>query len=261
MERGNCESDRSLDRRQYVALIGASSLALAGCSGGGNDDSENGGDSNGDRDNDSSETGGEDGTDNEDGTDGQDGQNQNGESGIAPKTFSGSGDRSGETVQMRDGLVVAESTHEGSGTFEITLEGGQFPRVLARADGTFDGKEATYTQQREYTLNIVADGAWELTIRQPRADSGDSVPVMYSGSGSDVVGPVDLPDEVTARFTNNSSQFNASVTAYPQIVDTASPVFGFVGPDSEAENPFPGAGITWVDIDINTDSSWTLAFE
>jgi len=244
MEGDSSELDSLLDRRQYVALVGASSFALAGCSG----------------DGDNEDSGGNEGTDSNDETGGQDDQNQGGEPEIEPKTFSDSGALSGETVQMEDGLVVGEATHDGSGTFEITLEGGQVPKYLAASDGQYSGKEATYTDESEYTLNVVADGSWELTIRQPRADSGDSVPVTYSGAGSDVVGPVTLPEEVTARFTNNSSEFNASVTAYPQIVDIASPMF-VVGPESDAETQFAGSGISWIDIGINTDSDWTLEFE
>lgn len=270
MEGDSRESDRMLNRRQYVTLVGASSIALAGCSGGGDDDGNSGdgdgGTSDGSDGSDGTDGGdgtdGEDETDSGDETDGEDETDeQDEESVLAPKTFSGSGNTSGEPVQMEEGLVVAESTHDGSGTFEITLDGGQLPKYLADADGGFDGKEAVYTDEREYTLNVVADGSWELTIRQPRADSGDSVPVSYTGSGSDVVGPVDLPEEVTARFSNTSSEFNAAVTVYPQIIDTASPLFGFVGPNSDAETLFPGAGISWVDIDINTDSDWTLEFE
>ena len=251
MKGDSSELDSLLGRRQYVALVGASSFALAGCSGGGDNEDSSGNEG----------TDGEAGTDSSDETEGQDDQNQGEEPEIEPKTFSDSGTLSGETVQMEDGLVVGEATHDGSGTFEITLEGGQVPKYLAESDGQYSGKEATYTDESEYTLNVVADGSWELTIRQPRADSGDSVPVAYSGSGSDVVGPVDLPEEVTARFTNNSSEFNASVTAYPQIVDIASPMFGFVGPESDAETQFAGSGISWIDISINTDSDWTLEFE
>lgn len=255
MEDDSSEPDSLLNRRQYVAIVGASSFALAGCSGGG-DDEDSGG--NGGTDGEAgTETDREDGTD----TEGQGDQNPGGESGIEPKTFSGSGSLSGETVQMADGLVVGEATHGGSGTFEVTLEGDQFPKYLATAEGQYSGKEAVYTDESEYTLNVVADGSWELTIRQPRADSGDSVPVTYSGSGSDVVGPVNLPGEVTVRFTNNSSEFNASVTAYPQIIDNPTPVFGFVGPESEGETQFPGSGISWIDVSINTDTDWTLEFE
>lgn len=261
-------------------------VALAGCSGdgsgdgdssGGDDDGNSGTDgedgsdsaedsAGGDSDG-SGETDGSDGSDGSDGADGADSndgsgeegeQTQDGAAGREPITFSGTGSSSGETVQMQEGLVVAESSHGGSGRFEISLEGGQFPLVIASADGGFDGKEATYTEAREYTLNVVADGSWEVTIRQPRADSGESLPATYTGSGSDVVGPVDLSSDGTARFSH-SGQFAVQVTVYPQIIDIAGPILFRSFGEFEDDTIYAGNGISWIDIDA--DGPWTLELE
>jgi hypothetical protein len=265
MSRDSKETDRSLSRRQYVAVLSASSVALAGCGGGGGDDgdddstdetgSEDGGDG-GTGEDDSSETAG---TDSEGGSDGGDEntQGQDGNSGIEPLTFSGNGSESGETVQMQDGLAVGEASHGGTGQFRITLEGGQFPRALASGEGGYEGKGATYTENREYTLNVVADGSWNLTIRQPRADSAETPPVSFEGSGSDVVGPVNFAEDGTARFSHDG-EFAVAVTFYPQVIDTAAPLLNGFG-EFDDETVYPSRGISWVDIDA--DGSWTLEFE
>lgn len=255
------ETDRLLSRRQYVAVLSASSVALAGCSGGG-DASENDASTDGTDSEDGNESDTSSGTDGNDGADGSDGddentQRQGGDSGIEPLTFSGSGSTSGETVQLQEGLVVAEASHGGTGEFEITLEGGQFPKLLASAQGSYEGKQAGYTANREYTLNVVADGSWDLTIRQPRADSAESPPVSFSGTGSDVVGPVDFAEDGSARFSHDG-QFAVNVSFYPQSITSAQPVFNGYG-EFEDETVYPSYGICWVDIDA--DGAWTLEFE
>jgi hypothetical protein len=246
------EVDNLLSRRQYVAVLSASSVALAGCSGNG-DDGENDG---GDRGDDSSGTDGDDGDDGSDG-DRENTQSANEESGIEPITFSGNGSMSGETVQLQDGLAIGEAGHEGTGQFRITLEGGQVPRAFASTDGRYEGKGAVYTENREYTLNVVASGSWDLTIRQPRVDSAESPPVSFSGSGSDVVGPVNFAEGGTARFTHDG-QFAVRVSFYPQTITTAAPLFRSFG-EFEDETVYPSYGISWIDIDA--DGSWTLEFE
>lgn len=236
--------DRLLSRRQYVAVLSASSVALAGCNGGG-DDGENDG---------NAETDGDDGK--SDGDD-ENTPDQSKGSGIEPITFSGNGSMSGETVQLQDGLAIGEASHEGTGQFRITLDGGQIPKAFASTEVGYEGKGAVYTENREYTLNVVANGSWDLTIRQPRVDSAESPPASFSGSGSDVVGPVDFAEGGTARFTHDG-QFAVRVSFYPQTITTAAPLFRSFG-EFEDESVYPSYGISWVDIDA--DGSWTLEFE
>lgn len=251
MVRDGKKMDRSLSRRQYVALLSASSVALAGCSGG-DDAGTDGTDTEAGSD-DSSETDSENGSGGGD----EDTQSQNGSSAIEPLTFSGNGSMSGETVQLQDGLVVGEASHGGTGEFEITLEGGQYPRVLATAEGGYEGKQAGYTENREYTLNVVADGTWDLAIRQPRADSAESPPVSFSGSGPDVVGPVDVSQEGTANFSHDG-QYAVQVSFFPQAITSAVPLFNGYG-EFESETVYPSYGICWVDVDA--DGPWTIEFE
>lgn len=158
---------------------------------------------------------------------------------------------------MQDGLVAAEASHSGSGEFRITLEGGRYPRTLATSEGGYEGKEATYTDNREYTLNVVAGGSWNLTIRQPRTDSAEAPPVSFSGAGSDVVGPVDVSQEGSASMSHDG-QFAVAATFYPQSVQTAAPLFQSFG-EFESDTIYPSYGICWIDIDA--DGPWTLSLE
>jgi hypothetical protein len=154
-------------------------------------------------------------------------------------------------------LAIGEASHGGTGQFRITLEGEQIPRTFASTEGGYEGKGAVYTENRQYTLKVVASGSWDLTIRQPRVDSAESPPVSFSGSGSDVVGPVDFAEEGTARFTHDG-QFAVRVSFYPQVITSAAPVFNGFG-EFEAETVYPSYGISWIDIDA--DGAWTLEFE
>lgn len=349
MAEGGDESDPLLDRRQYVALVGASSVALAGCSGGG-DGGGDGGRSDDDQQSNDEESGDQNTGDSEDSDDsdqqsddeaaepanfalsvsvplavdrggevqvditventgGQEatqsitatlggntvttepatlgpGEQQSlsrtitapddtgeydltvtsdddsvtkaltVEVGTTPQTFSGTGQGGGETVQIEGGLVVTEATHGGTGTFEVSLQEVQFG-TLVRETGGYDGAEARFIDEGEYTLSVVADGEWEVTIRQPRADSGESVPVTYTGTSSEVVGPVELPQNGTARFSH-TGQEAVQVTVYTEQRPAGPILFRSFG-EFEDDTVYAGGLVSWIDVDA--DGNWTLELE
>ena len=92
--------------------------------------------------------------------------------------------------------------HHGSNSLTVMLldrngERGFYPGYLALGDrgpvlaaiGVVRGFNIFAASPGEHLLNIDADGAWEITIRQPRYATAPSIPVTFTGTGDTVAGP------------------------------------------------------------------------
>jgi len=104
-------------------------------------------------------------------------------------------------------LTVVEATHtNGESNFQVSLVGGEFDDLFVNAIGEYDGETAALIDDEgEYTLDVEADGDWEVEIRQPRAASGDSLPQSLGATPpksmdhSSSMGATSLPGATAAR--------------------------------------------------------------
>lgn len=177
---------------------------------------------------------------------------------ISPQSFRGTDEAVREGITIEDGLTVAEATHAGEGNFQVELAGGgEFSNLLVNVTGSFDGSHAEYVDADEYILDVNADGPWSVTLRQPRAWSGESLPRDASGSSPAVVGPLELSGTSIARGTHEGTG-NFQVQLYEQGAQFAEVLFNEFG-QFDGDTTFSADGIGWVDV--NAEGPWSLSVE
>lgn len=257
-------------RRKYIAtactVLG---LSLAGCTeetDGGDEGSDGEGDdgsgeTTGDGANDSNGGGGDDGNET-DGDDESDGEGGDGESvsGPDPIELSGSGATVEDGVDIQGGLTTVKASHTGGeSNFQVMLvpSEGEYDALFVNVIGEYDGTSAELLETDTYQVDIEADGDWELTIRQPRADSGDGVPQSLSGNGPDFFGPFEFGGSHTASGSH-SGDGNFQARVLPPEGDFGELVFNEIG-QYEGETTFRADGIGYVDVNANGD--WSIDIE
>jgi len=129
-------------------------------------------------------------------------------------------------------LTVVEATHtNGESNFQVSLVGGEFDDLFVNAIGEYDGETAALIDEGEYTLDVEADGDWEVEIRQPRAASGDSLPQSLEGDTpksmdhSSSMGATSLPGATAARRISKSTctpQRGVSASSYSTKLDSTT---------------------------------------
>ncbi|MXV62222.1 polysaccharide deacetylase [Natronorubrum sp. JWXQ-INN-674] len=172
-------------------------------------------------------------------------------------SFDGSGSNDTDAVDLSEGLVTGEFTHDGDGPFEVSVVpedgAGSGERLVTRADG--DGESVAVVDGGSYRLEVDADGGWSIDLDQPgvRADDLDDPPVEAGGDGSAVVGPLWAPDALSLGVTHNG---------------TGSVVVDGLGTDGsreqlvnrtgafDATRSYAAGGVCW--IDVEAAGNWTL---
>ena len=178
--------------------------------------------------------------------------------GPEPQQFNGTGQEVRSGVQIDGGLTVVEATHDGNSNFQVSLEGdGEFGTLFINVIGSFDGAQAALVTGGEYILDVTADGSWEIELRQPRASSGDALPVDASGSGPDVIGPFAF-DGTGIATGSHDGQSNFQVQIYPATGTFGELVFNEIG-SIDAETTYNFDGLGWVDV--NADGNWSVSLE
>jgi len=179
---------------------------------------------------------------------------------TAPDTqsFSGSGEEVRRDISIEGGLTVVQASHSGESNFQVSLvNDSEFDDNFINVIGDFDGAQADLIEGGEYILDVNADGSWEIDIRQPRSGQGDSLPVSFSGSGPDVVGPVQFSGTGVATGEHDGES-NFQVQIYPMTGSFGELVFNEIGSFS-GETAFSFNNVGW--IDVNADGSWSVEFE
>lgn len=88
------------------------------------------------------------------------------------QSFRGTGQQATELFSLPEGLAVFELTHQGESQFVVQLLDADGKRVgeLARAVGPFDGSKALRIDRGgRYLLDVTANGAWTVTLRDGAA--------------------------------------------------------------------------------------------
>lgn len=83
--------------------------------------------------------------------------------------LSGTGQKATEKIRLQAGLANFSMKHDGSSNFSIFLldDMGNREELLVNEVGSFDGSKAVQIPETgNYLLDIGADGAWTVTIKQ-----------------------------------------------------------------------------------------------
>lgn len=176
-----------------------------------------------------------------------------------PQTFSGSGQTVIDDVEIIGGLTIVEGHHTGSRNFSVQFvsPNKDSNQIFINEIGTYDGAAADQIEADTYQIDVTADGSWELTVRQPRPNSGDSLPQSLSGQGPVVRGPFSFQGTHTASG-NHSGERNFQIIIFPPEGDFGEIVFNEVG-EFEGETTFQHSGVGFVDI--TADGNWDIELE
>ncbi|HLH24804.1 MAG TPA: hypothetical protein VK066_19965 [Chloroflexota bacterium] len=104
---------------------------------------------------------------------------------AAPIELQGQGQQLTPPVPLHAGLVVAELTHNGRANFITTLLDSTGGRVqgMTNVIGPFNGSTAFGIRtDGDYSINVQADGAWTIRLRQPAAVA-ETDATSFSGVG------------------------------------------------------------------------------
>lgn len=255
-----------MDRRRFLVWSGSAlTVPLAGCAGETDDDSaDSGNDGSSDGGSDGGDGDGSDGSDGGDEGDGEEtGDDESSEEQVDqpdPVSYSGSGSEVRDGLEIQGGLTVVEATHTGgSSNFQIELvpANGEYNALFANAIGEYDGVQAGLLDPDTYQVDVTADGDWEITVRQPRAASGDALPATLEEQGYKVLGPYEFSGNHTATGSHDGER-NFIVEVFPQEGDYGEVVFNEIG-QFEGETTFRADGLGWVAV--QADGNWTVEME
>ncbi|WP_459191802.1 hypothetical protein [Halosimplex sp. J119] len=158
------------------------------------------------------------------------------------------------------GLTIVEATHSGSQNFIVKLvpEEGEFDTIVINHIGDYDGAAAELVDGGTYQLDVDADGDWDITLRQPRPQSGDSLPQSFDGDGPDVFGPFEFSGSSHTASGSHDGEQNFIVEVFPLEGISPEVVFNEIG-EFEGETTFRPADLGYVAV--TADGSWTLEME
>jgi hypothetical protein len=162
---------------------------------------------------------------------------------------SGSGNGNSRSFDLGSGLTILSATTSGRGPTYLWLRGsnGAFlPWQLQLTIGETRGSSLDVVQSGTYRLSVATTGPWAVTITQPRPTSGAALPHSFTGSGDEVVGPVELPGY--AQFTlagvsKGQSPSNASITAIAGLTRSDG-----ANCQSDSDDLFTQAGPSYVAV-------------
>ncbi len=109
--------------------------------------------------------------------------------------LNGTGDTVTQTFTLTAGNTIYSITHNGTGYFGIWLkdQAGAQKELLVNTAGTYSGNVLKGVTDDNiigatpgtYYLDISADGAWTVTIKQPRTTIAPSLPQTFTGTSDD----------------------------------------------------------------------------
>jgi len=242
-----------MQRRAYLAMT-ASTLPLAGCSdvADSNDEPEDGVE-------DTSNPEQEEDTSNPE-------QEENIQAPIEPKEFSGSGTEVIQDVELGEGLAIAEVDYESEDDasriiVKLVDTEGDAERIVYQDRHGKSGRGANVVGEGSYHIEVEADGAWSITVSQPRVteEEAETPPLEANGTKSDIIGPHCFNGRYITEVTH-TGELDIIVTVWPM----EGPWGDFEMPileDGEGtfESTFSFDGIAW--IDVQADGDWTLSVE
>jgi hypothetical protein len=248
-----------MQRRQYLALVAAGTLAGCGESSDTDGDGGDGGGDGGGDDSDDTPTATQTGADTTTPTPTETSTEPPTPTSPDPMSFSGSGQKAVEDVDMIGGVTIVDASHDGESNFQVEFvpSEGDFNELFVNEIGQWEGSVANLIDADTYIIDVTADGDWELTVRQPRPTSGDALSQSASGEGAEVVGPYEF-DGTHIATGSHDGESNFQVEVLPIEGSFAELVFNEIG-EFEGETTFSHDGLGYVDV--NADGAWDLELE
>lgn len=183
----------------------------------------------------------------------------------ARQKFSASGDTVTDSFTLDGGAMVLVYEHSGDSNFIVEVideETGKTVDVPINEIGEASGAAAIPNDGGDYRLDITADGEWsvEVAVPIPEEDDIERLPVEASGSGSDVLGPVELGDRTIVSATHDGeSNFVVRVLDELAVDSLGSDILVNEVGEYDGESTTQYDGVVWVVV--QADGNWTLEME
>ena len=171
-------------------------------------------------------------------------------------TFSGSGDAVESGLDIEDGLVVVEASHDGESNFQVELVGPERDHLFVNEIGPYEGATADSLDFGEYDVDVTADGSWELTVQLPHVNRGYDLPVTDDGDTPVVIGPYEFDGSHTMK-ASHEGESNFIIEVYPEM-GRHELVVNEIG-EYEGESTFRMDEPAW--IAIEADGNWRIEVE
>ncbi|WP_254525639.1 polysaccharide deacetylase family protein [Natrinema caseinilyticum] len=172
--------------------------------------------------------------------------------------FEGDGSRDSPTFDLDDGVLVANTTHEGDSeiTVDVTeVDGDGTDENLVTTAGNTTGESIMAVESGTYRLEVDADGAWSIELTQPAVESDEleDLPVEAEGTGSDVVGPL-WTDGRTRVVATHEGDGAFIVDGYG--ADGSREILVHRTGEFDNSRSYKAGGTVW--LNVEADGDWTL---
>lgn len=199
--------------------------------------------------------------------------NTNARDQIADVTYSGTGDKVTDKFTLQAGVTIFYMKHSGSSNFAVKLynDTGEYVELLANEIGIYDGAtmigvksdNIVGAQPGKHYLDIDADGAWNITIGQPRVASGSALPQTMSGSGPSVSIPLQLAAGTVIFNMTHDGSSNFAVILWSDDGEYEDLIANEIGAYSGETSVTVGTGLLQVSpgiawLNIAADGNWTI---
>jgi hypothetical protein len=191
-----------------------------------------------------------------------------------PVTLTGTGVDVSEAVTLGAGVLVAQLSHDGSGTFAVSLLDSSGAEVAELADGTgaWNGTRAILIPAAgEYVAEVTASGDWEIVLdtRDPGSSAISILPFAQSGQGSQAVYFVRItPGEHTLHAIHDGdADFVVSVLSsdgsyFDEVISTS----GVTDTSDTFTVPEPVEGTStdgnvYLLLDIRANGNWEVGIQ
>jgi hypothetical protein len=173
---------------------------------------------------------------------------------------SGSGTGLSRTFELGSGLTILSATTSGRSPsyFWIRASNGELlPWQLELTLAETSGASLDVVPAGTYRLSAATTGPWSVTITQPRPTTGASVPHSFTGSGDEVVGPVEVPGYVGFSLVGQSGRLFSSNASIAEIAGLTRSDLDNCGGDSD--DVFTQVGPTYIAVtSYEPGSKWIL---
>jgi hypothetical protein len=160
-------------------------------------------------------------------------------------------------VTLQAGVALFDFTHNGSRNFIVWLRGAS-DDLLVNKIGGYRGTTMSGVLAGEFLLDIKADGAWTLTLREPRDQVPVGVPHTATGTGDAVSSFISLDGLyiVTANYTGSRNFIVWLYDADGQRIDL---VFNKIGAYSGVNTIRVNSG-SYILV-VKSSGDWTILVE
>jgi hypothetical protein len=181
----------------------------------------------------------------------------------APIKFSGKSSQATAKFKYSGGLCLWKVKHNGTSNFQVHLldtKGREIDTCINEI-GRYDGTQVIPIKKAgEYMLNVTADGAWSITIEEPKPTATQSKPYSIKGKGRAVSEFINLDDGAALFKVMHQGEGTFRVKLFDAKGRLIQHIAAVIG-------PFEGSKIFTIEdkgtyiLNISGDGDWKVSIE